>query len=361
MLFLAINKHQFLYFSKVSSFIGCGVVSYPVFTLLGLRHFSIKEVRSIGWSDIIDEKCRERDVKQKYSGWMYRFLVFLELLFFYVSIKCKVKKNDIDTILMWNGSHRYQRVISSLYQDKLRLVYFENGLLPNTTTCDFKGVNYLNSVPRDKAFYLELYNKYKVDSQSFDKNLIPRSTKKVSEEVELPKEFVFVPFQDDRDTQIRNFSPVFKDMRDLYEFISTSLSSSDNVFVVKEHPNSKIDYTDLHYKDKYIVFANGNSTQELIVKSKAVLTINSTVGLESILLGANVITVGNAFYNIPGLVQHCSSRAKLKEIFKKEINFIVDNKVRVSFLYYLKGFYCVPGDWKNPSIKHLSFLRDKLT
>lgn len=361
MLFLAINKHQFSYFSKVSSYIGRGVVSYPVFTLLGLRHFSIKEVRSIDWSNIIDEKCRERDVKQKYSGRLYRVLVFIELLLFYSSIKHKVKKDNVDTILMWNGSHRYHRLISFLYQNKLRLVYFENGLLPNTTTCDFKGVNYLNSVPRDKAFYLDLYSKYKVDSRALDKTLIPRKTKKESEEVELPKEFVFVPFQDDRDTQIRSFSPIFKDMRDLYEFISKNLSSSENVFVIKEHPSSKIDYSDLHYRDKNIIFANGNLTQELIHKSKAVLTVNSTVGLESILLGAYVITVGNAFYNIQDLVQHCSSKEKLKEVvFNKEV-FKVDEKVRASFLYYLKEVYCVPGNWKEPSTKHLNFLKGKLT
>lgn len=360
MLFLAINRHQFSYFSKVCSYIERGFVSYPEFTLLGFLYFSIKEIRSIDWFDIIDEKCRERDVKQKYSGWAYRILVLLELLLFYSSIKYKVKKNNINTILMWNGSHRYQRVIKSLYQNKLRLVYFENGLLPNTTTCDFKGVNYLNSVPRDKEFYLGLYNKYEVDSQSLDKNLVPRNTKKVLAEIELPKEFIFVPFQDDRDTQIRNFSPVFQDMRDLYEFISRELSSSDNIFVVKEHPSSKIDYSDLHYRDKNIIFANGNVTQELILKSKAVLTINSTVGLESILLDSKVITVGDAFYNIPGLVKCCSNRVELKESILNIESFVVDCKIRASFLYYLNNFYCVPGGWKEPTIKHLSFLKDKL-
>ncbi|NLY04435.1 MAG: capsular biosynthesis protein, partial [Campylobacter sp.] len=274
MIFLAINKHQFSYFSKISSFIGRGVVSYPVFTLRGLRHFSIKEIRSINWFEIIDEKCREREVKQKRSGRLYKFLVLLELLLFYLSIKYRVEKDSVDTILMWNGSHRYQRVISSLYQSKLRLVYFENGLLPNTTTCDFKGVNYLNSVPRDKKFYIDMYDEYDIESICLDKDLVPRKTKKVFDEIELPDEFIFVPFQDDRDTQIRNFSPIFKNMRDLYSFISSGLSSSDNVFVVKEHPSSKIDYSDLHYRDKNIIFANGNLTQELILKSKAVLTVN---------------------------------------------------------------------------------------
>lgn len=360
MLFLAINKHQFTYFSKISSFIGCGVVSYPVFTLLGLRHFSIKEVRSINWFEIIDEKSREREVKQKRSGRLYRFLVLCELLFFYLSIKYRVEKDSIDTILMWNGSHRYQRVIFSLYRTKLRFVYFENGLLPNTTTCDFKGVNYLNSVPRDKKFYIDLYNEYDIGSISLDKDLIPRNSKKIFDEIELPDEFIFVPFQDDCDTQIRNFSPIFKNMRDLYGFINSDLSSSENVFVVKEHPSSKIDYSDLHYRDKNIIFANGNLTQELILKSKAVLTINSTVGLESILLGANVITVGNAFYNIQSLVQHCSSKEELKEAILNKEGFFVDETVRASFLYYLKEIYCVPGSWKEPSIDHLMFLKDKL-
>lgn len=360
MFFLALNKHQFEYFSKISSFLDKGEVSYPRFNLMGLLCLSWNDLKNIPWMDLVSEKCREREVKNKYSGLFYKALVFIELFLFYFSMKYKIEKNGFDSIVMWNGSHRYQRVLSCLYKNRIKLVYFENGLLPNTTTCDLLGVNYLNSVPRDKEYYLDLYNTGVVSDYRMVSNLIPRSTRKVFEQIEVPDNYIFVPFQDDRDTQIRHFSPLFENMRELYKFISDELVSNDNFFVIKEHPSSRVDYSDLHYKHKNIIFANGNSTQELISNSSAVLTINSTVGLESILIGANVITCGNAFYNIPELVLHCSSKHELKSVFIEGLRFKSNEKLRNSFLYYLNSIYCVPGDWKKPNIKHFEFIKERV-
>lgn len=359
MLFLAINKHQYSYFKKLSIFLKNGEVTYPKFSLLGLRCLSFKDLLKIKWKDIIHEKSRERDVKNKYSGFFYKVLVLFELLFFYFFIKCKIEGGNIKTIVMWNGSHRYHRLITSLYKDNKRLVFFENGLLPNTTTCDFKGVNYINSVPRDKGFYLDFYSKNKNAIFNIEERLIPRKTKKVFESIQIPEEYIFVPFQDDRDTQIRSFSPLFKNMRELYSFLDSKLMSEDDIFVIKEHPNSKADYSDLHNKNARIIFANGNNTQDLISGSKAVLTINSTVGLESILLGKNVITCGKAFYNIEGLVNTCVSEKEIGDVILNKSYIASNVKVRESFIYYLKNNYCVPSDWKDPDLEHFKFISRK--
>ena len=57
-------------------------------------------------------------------------------------------------ICIWNG-HRLPEYAIKLIAKKnnIKLAFFENGLLPDSTTVDPNGVNDLNSVPREKEFY----------------------------------------------------------------------------------------------------------------------------------------------------------------------------------------------------------------
>ncbi len=81
----------------------------------------------------------------------------------------------------------------------IKIAYFENGLLPNTTTMDFNGVNALGSLPKNKEFYLE----YGVDGGSLslaDTNLVVRGShkrKKAVKHGDLNSElkYIFIPFQ----------------------------------------------------------------------------------------------------------------------------------------------------------------------
>lgn len=361
-IFFAINKHQYNYFNILRNFFSCGEVVYPEFNFYrGLFKLKLNELARIPFGTIVEEKCRERRVKRKYSGFFYRCLLVVELFLFYLSIKSLVDKKSCEVIVMWNGGHRYQKVISSVFKGKKRLFYFENGLLPNTTVCDPQGVNYLNSVPRDKQFYMD-YSTGGVGQEEDGASsitLIPRKSRVDEDQVDLPEKYIFVPLQDDRDTQIRVFSPLFKDMEKLYDFVSENLAGEDRVFVFKEHPSSKIRYTHLHGKNPHIIFANGNSTQQLIDDCRYVMTINSTVGLESILLGKRLLVCGLAFYGIEGVSMVCKSLIEIVECVEQDsIGFDAD--IRKRFLNYLFNEYCVPGDWKNPTEEHLAFLKRRI-
>nr|WP_306822621.1 hypothetical protein [Prochlorococcus marinus] len=83
--------------------------------------------------------------------------------------------------------------------------------------------------------------------------------------------------------------------------LSNSISLGEGI-VVKEHPGMLGRRSKLYYK-KIMALPNvrlvkpSTSTFELIRKSKGLITINGTAGMEAALIGKPVITIGNAVFN----------------------------------------------------------------
>jgi capsular polysaccharide export protein len=73
----------------------------------------------------------------------------------------------------------------------------------------------------------------------------------------------------------------------------------------------------------------------LIEKAGAIITINSSVGIESLLFYKKVITLGSAFYNIEGIVEHAENKNELENILKNLENYKLDKKLIENFLRYL--------------------------
>jgi len=171
-----------------------------------------------------------------------------------------------------------------------------------------------------------------------------------------------VPFQVHDDTQVLINSPWVPTMQKFYEALETSLPylDSDISFVIKEHPSDKVTYPDLYNKNERMLFANGNNTQALIENSCAVITLNSTVGVESLLLGKSVITLGNAFYNIEGVATHAFDQASLNNTVKNLANLERDDSLIQSFLFYLQENYLIEGWSKNFDQKHLLKMSNRM-
>jgi len=132
-----------------------------------------------------------------------------------------------------------------------------------------------------------------------------------------------------------------------FDVIVQVAKNSEYDFVLKEHPSSGIEYDDLHKRVNHIEnmsFRNTYSTQELIEKSEAVVTLNSTVGIESLLFHKKVIVLADAFYNIDGITYE----AKNSKALIKQINSIEQKRVDTSlidnFLKYLYHDYLVSKD-----------------
>ncbi|MCJ8272053.1 MAG: capsular biosynthesis protein, partial [Psychrosphaera sp.] len=117
--------------------------------------------------------------------------------------------------------------------------------------------------------------------------------------------------------------------------------------VFKEHPSWPGNFDELYDLDECCLFANENNTQELIENAEAVITINSTVGLESLLLGKKVITLGNACYNIEQLVLHADSEAEFFEVLSSLSEWQCNETLRLNFLNFIATVYCIPNGWQN--------------
>lgn len=136
-------------------------------------------------------------------------------------------------------------------------------------------------------------------------------------------------------------------MRQLFEVIEELSRVTEYNFVLKEHPSSSRNYPDLHQKAKKIgniQFANGYPTQELIQKSLAVITINSTVGVESLLFKKRVVVLGDAFYRIEGITKGVEHQEMLNQTIKGLEDWHFEEKLVENFLKYLYYDYLIPKE-----------------
>lgn len=268
--------------------------------------------------------------------------------------------------MLWNGLTFRQAIaleIAKLYN--IQAIFIENGTMPNRITIDKKGVNFLNSVPRNKSFYQQYSNENILPT-----SLIPRIAKnskkfkKISCEDYLPKNYIFVPFQVDYDTQIMLYSPWIKNMTQLFEVIEQIAQELNIHFVFKEHPTSVKNYPTLHKrasKNPNLYFANGCETQTLIENANAVITINSTVGIESLLFGKKVITLGNSYYNIEEIVLNVQTKDKLKLALKNLSSWKPNSVLVNNFLKYLYYDYLVEGNFIDYSEKQIEQIQNILS
>ena len=98
-----------------------------------------------------------------------------------------------------------------------------------------------------------------------------------------------------------------------------------------------------------IHFANSANTRELIDGAEAVITVNSTVGLEALTLDRKVITLGEAHYNIDGLVLHADDRASLHAAFARLGDWQPDDARRRRFIRFVFNSFLIPVSRARPA------------
>src|SRR5690606_14514512 len=273
-----------------------------------------------------------------------------------------LRQRDFDCVIMWNGLHINNQAMKLACRALgIKTLFLENGLLPNTTTIDPQGVNYGNSVPRERSFY-EALPPRPLDEDL--RQLVPRKPvqpKPGAHEVELPAHYIFIPFQVESDTQILLYSPWIRNMRHLFEVIRAIAETpalQKYHFIFKEHPTSYERYPDLHEQvSERVYFANGNSTQQLIERADVVITVNSTVGIEALLYHKKVITLGQAFFDIAGICSRADGEQKLRDVLVGADNWLVDAGLIDKFIGYLRYEYLVEGGWREPTPAHWQSLQ----
>ncbi|MGI9281869.1 MAG: hypothetical protein ACR2PX_19885 [Endozoicomonas sp.] len=273
-----------------------------------------------------------------------------------------IKSGGYDLVVVWNGSRMTQRLVSEVAKMMgVSVAYMENGIIPRTTVADGKGVNFNNSVPRSRSFYEANHFEFNIDKKwGLSTRRQAEGVEKVDSKKQIDGKYIFFPFQVDSDSQIINHSKWLRNMREFFVIAlrTHKIIDDKNIrFVFKEHPSSPFEYRDLE-KDQTdrCFFVNNLSTEMLIRGAEAVVTVNSTVGIEALIYGKKVITIGDAFYNIDGLVNHADSEVELASIINGLDDWGVNESLRQSFLGYLANIYSIPGSWTTPDYKHFEKL-----
>ncbi len=214
-------------------------------------------------------------------------------------------------------------------------------------------------------------NPIKVSSKSivlFAKEIL-KSTSRVAAKMFRKKpdkgeDFLYLPLHHPVDTQILYRGEPFMEQEFLVRHVARNLPQGCKLYV-KEHPNATGLYSSSSlqkissYIDINIVGPHVN-THSLIQSSSAVITINSTTGLESIMHNCPVVTFGSPFY------ASCDSVFEVKNLFdtsdvirralRHEVK--VDKNLRFLTRLYRSEYKSSSSDLLNSSSEKSSTLAD---
>lgn len=337
--------------SKVYATQGIGIPNFKKFFLMP---------NSVLASSVNFEKAIRLNTGRPFSS-VDSLKYYLKARWFFALHYRYLSKKKPKLVVAWNGLQFHPSLFfKASHELGIKTCFMENGSLPNTVVCDPKGINAGSSIPTHADFYLSLRNLPKF----YRPKLVDRRVKKKIPLLKpLPEYFIFVPFQVDSDSQIIRYSPWIKNMPMLFNAVLKSMKYIGNMKVVfKEHPSSTVNYDYLHQQlnQDVGIFANNVSTQELIENSQAVVTINSTVGVEALCFSKKVIVLGEAYFSIKGLTIAANTVTELTHAITHLDEFSPDPILCKRFLSYLYYAYLIPGSRSSASDEHCQLVADKL-
>lgn len=265
-------------------------------------------------------------------------------------------------IVVWNGRKFQDHVLHAVNERGIPIIYFENGVLPASTTVDSRGINADISVPRDPSVYRSseaaCLNINPIIDRQPRKGLSKKASSKVSPADVGDGINILLPFQKERDTQILEHSPWIHCMPALFNVVTEAVRDAQlgsYRLWLREHPSSATRYPSINRDvaaSSDCSFANAGKLADWLDNMDLVITINSSVGMEALIKGKKVITLGHAFYNIPGLVEHAESTEQLTQAIHRILTTPVDEQLRHGFIAYLATHYVISGDWRKPDSQH---------
>lgn len=291
----------------------------------------------------------------------FRGLKTVEARLLFAIYRQALIQTNTHQMVIWNGlKYRQRLAVCAAESCEMKVVYMENGLLPDMTTIDPKGINYLNSVPRDINAFQALAP---IDLSPLNKSLKQQFAPRPQH---LPESYIFVPFQVNTDSQVVLFSPWIKDMYALvqeFEQAAEKLGKQMPDIIFKTHPACDQNYADLikHLENhNKLHIDNDTPTPVLIQHAIAVATINSTVGIEALLLDKKLLVLGHAFYSYPSLSLRADSQQALQHCLQQLPDWQPNHLHIQQFFNYLSNRYQLPGKWQHADESHLQACAQRL-
>jgi len=250
----------------------------------------------------------------------------------------------------WNGLNGSRRVYMDAAKDAgAKTLFFELGPFPGRITVDPKGVNDANALPRTAEPYKAWLAQGGADPTGW-RTLGARIKQRAPDNPPAPnpgipalsEPFIFAPLQVPGDSQLRLFGGAFRTVERFVEcLIKAAEALPDGWHLrVKEHPSAPAFVADMLRRIKApIHLDNTSDTFAQVAASRGVVTINSSVGLESMFFDKPVVACGQCFWAIPGMADQAPDQARLTAAMAKAPEWSFDTETRNAVMSFLDQVY----------------------
>ncbi|MEA2156678.1 MAG: hypothetical protein QOE11_2818 [Solirubrobacteraceae bacterium] len=158
--------------------------------------------------------------------------------------------------------------------------------------------------------------------------------------------YVYFPLHVTDDYKIKRLVPHCTDQASIIEHVAESLPAGYDL-LTKEHPmsigrNPMGLLRRLHAISNVRIVAPSESSHELIAGAAAIVVISSTVGLEALLHGKPVLTIGEPFYARLGVTLDAASSADIRELVPAVLRYEPDPE-RILRVIHAAWQRCHPG------------------
>ncbi len=253
--------------------------------------------------------------------------------------------------LAWNGltGSRMAYMAGAADAGAPRL-YAELAPLPGRITLDPAGVNAEGSVPQDPDFYRDWAKGRDLSGwREMGAGLVARASRRAdvgqAGGADLPESpFLFCPLQVPDDSQVTLFAGWCGGMAGFLAALGQAAAALPQGWHlrVKEHPSAKTSLAPLLaplLAGGRVVLDNGTDSFAQVAASRGVVTLNSSMGLQAFFHDKPVVTLGRAFFNLPGLVHPAQDQAALTALFASPQALRYDAALRAAFLCWLDAVY----------------------
>lgn len=278
-----------------------------------------------------------------------KILLFLKMLLLesqYGGSRVYFERRPSAVAVAWNGLNGTRRVFMSAAKDAgNKTLFFELSPFKDRVTIDPSGVNFANALPRSSKPYIDWASEFRVDIDAW--RSISSSVKQRKPNYEtansnvppLNSPFIFVPLQVPGDSQLRLFGGSYTTVENFVEAILEASQYCPEGWTVriKEHPSAvpMIQKLIESYQLTNVVIDNVTDTFEQVRLAQLVLTVNSSVGLESMLFGKPVVAAGDCFWAIDGIAASAKNKHELISVFSNPLSVSFNEIARSSFISYL--------------------------
>jgi len=261
--------------------------------------------------------------------------------------------------LAWNalGSTRFAFLRGARDAGR-RAFAMELAPFPDRVTLDGKGVNWENSVPRHAEAFRAWAGDDPTRSGDDWRRLRDGMSARAARRSDVGQEqgdlgdapFIFVPLQVPSDSQIRLFSGWAGSLEALIDALGRAAAHLPAGWHlrVKEHPSARQSLgahlaAVVDAAQGRIVVDNTTDSFDQLAASRAVLTVNSSMGLQALFWDKPVLVTGQAFFAIPGITTPILSEAALTQALADPEALDFDQGLRDIFMSWLDQVYYIPA------------------